>query len=530
MKYPTVPTRRARGPLAALVALATAFALAFGAASAQNDVVRFALAVEPGSLDLHADTTTASLDVNQSIFETLVRFDHDMNIVPWLATDWEQLDPLTWRFELREGVTFHSGNPFDAEAVKAHIDRMIDPDDPGLPLAFLNHIDEAVVIDEYTVEFRLGQEFGPALAYMALPHTAIMDADRAHEIGDDFGVNPSGTGPFRDVAWSRGSSLTVQANPDYWGGAPAVDALEFRIMPEPGPRTFALLNGEIHVTNQVSIQDIPSLQESELVDVEIAPEPRYIRWLINLQDPVLGDLNVRRALTKAIDYELIVEAILGEFGTPLHGFVIPEAIGYLDVPYDYDPEEAARLLNEAGFERNAQGMFARDGDVLSIPMMTGDKMPRELELFEAIQSQFRDFGIDMQINLIEGAQIYPNIARYSDMKGTDQTPDFGLLTMDGGLRTGEAENGLQSAFLCDGNRNAGHYCNEEYDRLLAVAVSGAPLEERIEAYEAAQRILADEVAAINIWQPSWAVATNRAVTGYTLHPAGVWFYDSIALD
>ncbi|MBA3890255.1 MAG: ABC transporter substrate-binding protein [Gemmatimonadaceae bacterium] len=512
--------------LAASLALLTA---ASSAALAQGNVVRFALSVEPGSLDLHADTTTASLDVNQAIYETLVRFDHDMNIVPWLATSWEQPDETTYRFELRDDVTFHSGHPFDAEAVKAHIERMTDPADPGLPMAFLNHIEAVEVLGEHSVEIRLNRPFGPALAYMALPHTAIQDTAHYREIGDDFGVRPSGTGPFRMESWSRGSALNLVANEEYWGGAPAVDGLQFRIMPEPGPRTFALQGGEVHATNQVSIQDIPTLAANPGVEVEVAPEPRYIRWLVNLNDDILADINVRRALTMAIDYEFVVEAILGDFGRVLEGFVIPESIGYLAVPYTHDPEGAAGLLQESGWERNASGIFERDGQTLSIPMMTGNKMPRELELFEAIQNQFRDFGIDLQFDLIEGAQIYPNIARYSDMLGTDETPDFGLLTMDGGMRTGEANNGLETAFRCGGNRNASHYCNPEYDRLLDIAVSGVPLEERLEAYYEAQLILAEEIPAINIWQPSWAIAKNVDLDGYALHPAGVWHYENVSL-
>ncbi len=530
MKTYESSTTGRRSAVVACLAITLALAIALsGSVLGQGNVVRFALSVEPGSLDLHADTTTASLDVNQAIYDTLVRFDHDMNIVPWLATSWEQTDELTYRFEVRDDVTFHSGHPFDAAAVKAHIDRMTDESDPGLPLAFLGHIEEVVVLDEFSFELRLNRAFGPTLAYLALPHTAIQDTAHYEEIGDEFGVRPSGTGPFRMVSWSRGSALNLEANEDYWAGAPAVGGLQFRIMPEAGPRTFALQGGEVHATSQLSIQDIPTLEANPNVEVQVAPEPRYIRWLVNLNDDILGDINVRRALTMAIDYEMIVDAILGEFGSVLHGFVIPDSIGYLAVPYTYDPEAAAELLEESGWERNAAGIFERDGQTLRIPMMTGNKMPRELELFEAIQNQFRDFGIDMEINLIEGAQIYPNIARFAEMYGTDSTPDFGLLTMDGGMRTGEAENGLQTAFRCGGTRNASHYCNPEYDRLLDIAVSGAPLEERLEAYHEAQRILAEDVPAINIWQPSWAIATNVNLQGYVLHPAGVWHYENITL-
>lgn len=519
--------RRIATTLATTLAVLT---LGLSGITLAQDTVRIALSVEPGSLDMHADTTTASLDVNQAIYETLLRFDQDMNLVPWLAESWEQLDETTYRLSLREGITFHSGAPFDAESVKAHFDRMLDPDDPGLAEAYLFFIDETVVIDEYTVELRLGEPYGPTLAYLALPFTAIQDTEAFRERGNDFGVNPSGTGPFTMDSWSRGSALNLVANDDYWGGAPEVDGLQFRIIPEPGPRTFALEAGEVHATTQLSIQDVPALQENPDVDVIVRPEPRRISWLINTRDEVLSDVDVRLALAHAIDYDMVVEAILGDFGSPLHGFVTPESFGYLETEFEYAPQLAADLLEGAGFERNADGMFERDGEVLGLDMLTGDKMLRELELFEAMQSEFRDFGIDLRIDLIEGSQIYPNIAAFADMYGTDEVPDFDLLTMDFGMRTGEANIGLETTFLCDGSRNASQYCNEEFDRLVEIATSGAPEEEREAAYHDAMRILAADVPAINLWQPAWAIATRADLSGFDLHPAGVWFYEDVALD
>ncbi|MEX2540720.1 MAG: ABC transporter substrate-binding protein [Trueperaceae bacterium] len=503
---------------------------ALGSGLAQNNIVRIALSVEPGSLDLHADTTTASLDVNQAIYETLLRFDEDMNLVPWLATSWEQLNETTYRFSLREDVTFHSGAAFDAQAVKAHFDRMLDAENPGLAEAYLFFIDETVVVDTHTVELRLDEPYGPTLAYLALPFTAIQDTIAFEERGNRFGVEPSGTGPFRMVSWERGSTLNLEPNPDYWGGAPDVAGLQFRIIPEPGPRTFALERGEVHATTQLSIQDVPALQQNADVEVIVRPEPRRISWLVNLADPVLSDLNVRRALTQAVDYAMVVDAILGEFGSPLNGFVTPESFGYLDTPYTYDREAAADLLEESGWNRNANGLFARNGEVLQFEIMTGNKMLRELELFEAIQAEFRDFGIDMQIDLIEGSQIYPNIATFADMFESGETPDFDLLTMDFGMRTGEANIGLETTFLCNGSRNASQYCNEEFDRLVRIATSGVPEDEREEAYHQAMRILAEDVPAINLWQPAWAIATRSNLSGFSLHPAGVWFYEDLALD
>lgn len=498
-------------------------------AAAQDDLVTIALSVEPGSLDMHADTTTASLDVNQAIYETLLRFDYDMNLIPWLATSWEQLDETTYQLNLREDVTFHSGNPFNAEAVKAHFDRMTDPDNPGLAQAYLFFIDETVVVDDYTVELRLNEPYGPTLAYLALPFTAIQDTERFEEIGDLFGVEPSGTGPFIMQEWDRGSALTLTANENYWGGAPAVDGLQFRIIPEAGPRTIALQTGEVDITTQLSIQNIPTLEEDPGVNVIVEAEPRRISWLVNLEHPILSDMNVRRALNHAIDYDLVYDAILGEYGRPLDGYVTPESFGFLEIPYAYDPDLADQLLQESGWSKNSAGLYEQDGEVLELSVMTGNKMLRELEVFEAIQSEARNFGIAMTIDLIEGSQIYPNIARFANMYSTEETLDFAFLTMDFGMRTGEANIGLETTFKCNGSRNASQYCDPEFDEQVDIATSGASANEREAAYFEAQRILDETIPAINLWQPSWAIATSSSVENYRLHPAGVWFYEDIEM-
>lgn len=527
--------------IALFVVFGSTAVFAGGAAEAPDDrVVRIALSDEPGSLDYHADTTTVSLDVGQAVYESLIRFDFNMEFQPWLAEDFEQLDEVTYRFWLREGIEFHSGNPFNAEAVKAHIDRMIDPDDPGLAKAYMDWIGDVVVVDEYTVDIIADEPYGPALAYLALPFNGIHDAKAAEEQGDLFGVSPSGTGPFVVDEWRRGTSIELSANENYWRGAPAVNGLEFRIIPEAGTRTMALQTAEVDVTTQLPPEAVQTLQDADGVNVIIEPEPRLIRWQLNVLDSgsVLSDINIRRALTYAIDYPMIIDAILEEYGRPLHGHSIPEQFGYLEQSYDYDPDEADRLLRESGWELNANGIYEKDGEELRIEVITGDKMARELELFEAMQSEFRDFGIDMAIDRIEGAQIYPEIVRYMQMGNPpgwdevdpaelDPKPDFDIITVDLGMRTGETNIALENGFRSDGIRNPGGWYNLRYDELVDIAVSGAPEDERLEAYHDAQRILQEEVPTIHLWQPTWAMATGDYIEGFTLHPAGVWYYEEI---
>ncbi len=517
--------------LLAVLLLSTVHVFAAGQREAVVDrTVKIALSVEPGALDLHADTTTASLDVAQAIYENLIRFDEDMNLVPWLAREWEQLDEVTYRFWLREGIQFHSGNPFNAEAVKMHIDRMIDPDNPGLAKAYMGWMKEAVVLDEYTIDIIAESPYGPATAFLALPFNGIHDAKLALEMGDRYAIEPSGTGPFAFQNWSRGSHIDLVANQDYWGGVPAVDGIQFRIIPEAGTRTMSLQAGDVHITTQLPPEAIPTLDADPSVNLIIEAEPRYIRWQVNVSHPFLSDLNVRRALTHAIDYVMIIDAILEEYGRPLHGYGVPGQIGFLELPYTYDPAEADRLLRESGWRKNARGIYEKNGEELQLDIITGNKMARELELFEAMQSEFRAFGIDIGIDLIEGAQIYPEIVRYMQMLYTDDTPDFALLTMDGGARTGEMNVALENAFRSYGIRNCTTWKNEEFDRLMDIAISGAPEAERIAAYHESQIILHEELPAIHLWQPSWAIATAVGISNFSLHPAGVWYYEAIELN
>lgn len=497
----------------------------------EGDIVTFALAVEPETIDLHADDTTETGEITQAIYDTLVRFNENMEIEPWLAESYEQLDEVTYRFELREGIEFHSGNPFNAEAVAAHFDRMNDPDNPGVTQSYYGFI-ETEVIDEYTVDITTDSPFGPTLAYLALSFNGIHDAVLAAEDPDAYGANPSGTGPFMFDEWSRGSYIDLAANEEYWAGAPEVEGLRFRIIPESSTRATAVQTGEVDITTALPLEAIDQVRQADGVAVEVEPENRVIDWIVNPEHYALSDLNVRRALTKAINYEEIIDAVLGDQGSALDGYTVPGQVGYIELPYEYAPDEAEQLLSDSGWERNDSGIFEdEDGEELSFEIMTGDKMARELELFEAISSELRDFGMAVDVDLIEGSQIYPEIFRYRDYVEDERYDelDFGVITRDAGARTGEVNVVLDGHYLTDGHRNAGGYDNPEVDEYLEIAVSAAPQEERVEAYHRFQELVHEDLPAIHLWQPSWSIAVSERVEGYGLHPAAVWYYEDISV-
>ena len=163
-----------------------------------------------------------------------------------LATGWEMLDDKTWRFQLRKDVFFHSGTPFNASTVKWNVETQLNPDKPGKAYAILSGlIKEVRVVDDFTVDIELIRPYAPFVTFVTTSNEAFGQRDpvKAEELGEQFGTTPSGTGPFMYKEWKLGSHVILDRNPDHWEGAPCVDALEFKIMPEASTRYAALRSG-----------------------------------------------------------------------------------------------------------------------------------------------------------------------------------------------------------------------------------------------------------------------------------------------
>lgn len=497
--------------------------------------VTVAVPTEPATIDPHT-AVGGAYDIVQAIFDGLIKLDHDLNVVPRLAESWEQPDDLTWHFKLVEGVTFHSGNPLNAESVKDWFEAMLDPDDPSVSAGMLAVVDEVNVLDEYTIEITLHEPHGPFLRTFSLPHLVIYDAAERRRLGDEFAEQPSGTGAFRFKEWRRGESLVLEANPDYRDpDKPKIDELEFRFIPEPSGRIAALEVGEVDIAYALPGHQIPRMEAMANVTPMTERVMRPIIWYFNVRNPILSDRTVRRALVHAVDMDLIGETILEHGGQVLKGYITPGAYGAIDTPFAYDPDYSERLLAQAGWEKNANGVWEKDGETLTLTATIGvDRYPDILAVGEAVQAQLVDLGVDFRIQAIEQSSLEASVTHAR--RATDEMPTYDIVTWGHGMRDASAYYPLMQTYSAEGARGVGynsaigHYENEYYDNIVAIAGSSAPEPVQLQAYHDAQWILYADVPGLPLYSPLWVRGIRDGVEGYRLHATEQEFWEELELN
>lgn len=348
-------------------------------------------------------------DPNAPVFESLVRMQPDFTIEPLLATSWEFVEPNTWRFELQEGVTFHDGQPFDAEAVVYTVNELWANQDSNIlgvgP-------ESAVAVDDLTVEITPTEPNLRLIAQLVHPSNAMIAPDTYPGAATSPENTPTGTGPFKFASYERGNELVVERFEDYWGEPAVADSITFRFMPDDNSRVLALRAGEVH-----AIYDVPRAQTNEL---EQGPDTKIARSGVGAYDALLlnshgeppydllNDLQVRQAVAYGINREAIVQnvwqgnaeimqtvipaPVLGEFADMVEG-------------YPYDPEQAAALLDEAGWTPGADGIREKDGRPLELELVVVQP-DLQAPMPELVQAQLKEVGIDVEIVVPGDANIY----------------------------------------------------------------------------------------------------------------------------
>ncbi len=289
---------------------------------------------------------------------------------PMLAERWENPNPNTWRFHLRRGVKFHNGQPLTAEDVKFTFDVNL-ANTGSTQNSYLGPTESVRVIDPYTVELVTKTPFPPLLTNISRIHIV----PRAHyeKVGADVfsTAQPIGTGPYRFVEWKRGQHITLEANPDYWGGAPTPKRLTFRFIPDPSTRAAELKAGGVDIITGPPVAQLKELNSGDTAIVTV-PAVRVIAYPFNTLQKPLGDVRVRRALNLAVDRDTIVKTLLQGYGKPTGQPFIPGWLGYdPDIkPFPYDVAGARKLLAEAGYPSGfdltwnvSTGVFLADKEI-----------------------------------------------------------------------------------------------------------------------------------------------------------------------
>lgn len=297
----------------------------------------------------------ASTNVQEFIFTALMRWSADMEIEPDLSTDWEIVDDTTYVFNLREGVTFHNGQPFTSEDVKYTFERILDPDVGSPRLPIFRDVESIEATSDLTVQFNLAQPIAALLRNMAtIPHGAIVPTGATE---DDLNTKAPGTGPFRFVEHVLDQEVRLEKFEDYYEeGLPYLDGVTFKLLADDTSISAALRSETVHMAwlKDPKVAQNVSKSAENLKSVE-GTSSRYLPICFDLSQAPFDDVNVRRAMSLALDRETIMQAVLGGYGS-VGTFLPPSQLGgYVgdgsDLPYyTQDVEEAKRLLSEAGHE------------------------------------------------------------------------------------------------------------------------------------------------------------------------------------
>ena len=447
------------------------------------------------------------------IFDALFQVDAEGNIAPGLAESWEMTSPTTWVLNLRPGVKFHNGEDFTAEDVKYTLDFWLDPDNGYANLNRVENVVDVEIIDDLTVQLTTAEPF-PLLPgrYSTM---YIWPSETHQAVGAEaFQLEPVGTGPFKVSEFALDDFLALEANVDYWGGKPSIDALRFILQPEAATRVAALQAGEIDIAQHVPA-DLKDLLEGEGFDVLAVPIGQsfiiHFNLLGNTIEP-FGDKRVRQAINYAIDIDTIVSELTGGFARKLDGQMAgPDAFGYCpDVEaYPYDPDKARELLDEAGF-----------GDGFSVDYQFGHpRYFRGKEVSETVAAYLSDIGIDVDIEVME-------FGNWVDVyfEGT-----AGPITHVGGNYL-PGMDFADIAALMRGGIPESFWDNPEYDALFDSYVSTVDTDERLRIACEMSALLKEEAPIVSLFQIPAIFGISPNVDGVEFGGTGLINFNNASLQ
>jgi peptide/nickel transport system substrate-binding protein len=470
-----------------LLALVVALAL-IPAAFAQR--VTTAIGANPPTLDPQRTFNGFSFHVTNQLYETLVRLTPTGEIVPGIASDWAYQDDVTLRFTIRDGIRFHDGTPLDAAAVAASIARIIDPATAAPGRFVLSSITEARVIDDRTVDVVTSVPFGPLLAHLAHPVAAIVPTTHA----DSLAREPIGSGPFTFVRWIDGSEVVLAANPDYWGGVPAIAEVIIRIIPEVSTQIIELRSGGVDMIFNVPPDQYLTLAADSALIAEARDGWSGVHLVMNRDYAPLADLRVRQAIAHATDKALLATELLRGLARP--GVApIPPTVRFaadLPEPYPYDPAAARELLAAAG----ATGLRLRL-DVFNNPDLEA--------VAQVLQFELGQVGIELEIRVQD----------FSAWTQAVQSDDAQLILSSWGTPTLDADYALYAFFHSSEipANNRARLRDADVDALLERGRATADAAERRAAYDAVQAAVVADLPMITLYHPKFTFVHRPTLTG-----------------
>ena len=457
----------------------------------KNELV-IGLDADPPQLDPHMSSAAVDRQVFQSLYNKLIEIDENLEYVPELATDWAiSEDGLTYTFTLQEGVLFHDGTPFNAEAVKFNFERMMNPDISSPRSSEVGLISEVKVVDEYKVEVVLSQPFAPFLSVLTDRAGMMVSPTAVKELGDDFANKPVGTGPYKFDSRVSQSHIELTRFEDYWRDQPAIEKITIRPFPDSTVRVTNLLSGDLDILNKIAYKDIEKLKNDPNITLLEKDALGFQGMHLNTRVAPFDNKAVRQAINYAIDRSAIAQVV---FHNGVSVGVSPfSPISWAAPDFEQpkaDVEKAKQILADAGVT-----------DV-SFTLKISPS-PEEEQMAQMIQAMLSEIGMTVKIELVEFGTLLDQM----------DSGDFQAVRNGWSGRI-DPDGNIHSFMYTDASNNYTGYSNAKVDELIDEARAIGDQAERAKMYKEATEIIWDDAPYIFLYHERDYKAMKKNVVGF----------------
>ena len=449
------------------------------------------------------------------IYETLFKNDENMELTPELATGYRRVSSTKWRIYLREGVKFHDGTPFNADAVVYSINRVRDPSNSRHNE--YDFIDAIYKSGDYTVTIITKEPYAPTIASLSDPVVSIVSPEADEEDLDTVAV---GTGPFKLVEFEPGMSLSVERNDEYWGGQVKLESATFEYVSDPQTRAYMLEAGDVDIARGIPQAEAEIIDDNPNLNVINKETLRTYFMYVNTEKEPLDNVKVRQAINYAIDRDQIVETALEGVGGVAAKSVFPSIMPWSandDLEgYPHNQAKALSLLAEAGItDTNGDGWLDYKGSTFELSIKTYTKRPELKPTAEVIEAQLEDIGVQASVEIRDTSALKAEVA----------AGDYDLALYAWGVApTGDPDYFLSYHFHSTG-KYAGwtKYSNPEVDRLIEEGRTTFDYDDRWEIYRKAQEQILEDSPEIFVFYLNELVGLTNEVQGYEIYPNEITF-------
>ena len=509
---------------ASILSLAAGLTLAAGSLPASARGITVAVGSSFTTLDPYQATDLLSRSVAKSFYEGLYAFDKNLKPVPQLAKSHEvSPDGLSWTFTLQEGVKFHDGTEFNADAVKLNFERVLNPANHLSRYALLKFIDKVEVLGPYKVRFDLKSPM-PSFLQRLANGTAQMICPSTLKKYDGRGIafNPCGTGPYTLKDYNPSERLVVVKNPNYRvAGLPKLDSITWVPVMENATRAAMLRTGEADFIHPMPVEQVKELKDDPSLNIHIVPSIMMRYLSINCMQKPFDDVRVRQAVSYAINREALCKVAYNGFAQPATGVIPPQIPGAASfgVPA-YNPEKAGELLKEAGYPNG-----------FSTRLWSGYNNSTANKVIQFIQQQLNQVGIKTETRILEAGQRVTLVEANKEPKNAPNR----LYYIGWSNSTVEADWGMRPIFdsreMPPKLSNEGYYSNPKVDELFDKAIAEVDEKKRNELYREVQMILWKEVPVAFLVYEDNTAASNKHLKNFNPLPdTGFEFYSAEWVD